>query len=70
MGVCGCVHSISISILRNGVVYFAVIKSAAISASAADAITVLIFEQLLKLFQLVLVLVHFMRGIYELLICF
>ena len=30
------------SVLRNGIIIFAVIKSAAISASAADAITVFI----------------------------
>ena len=30
------------SVLRNGIIFFYVIKSAAISASAADAITVLI----------------------------
>ena len=49
MCVCGCGHPISMSVLRNGIIFFAVIKSAAISASAVDAITVLLFVQLLIL---------------------
>ena len=42
MGVWGCGHPISMSVRHNGIIFFAMINSAAISASAADAITVFI----------------------------
>ena len=38
----GCSQPISLSVLLSGIIYWAVVKSAANSASAADAITVLI----------------------------
>ena len=38
----GCDQLISMSVWRSGIIFFAVINSASISASAADAITVLI----------------------------
>ena len=70
MGVWGCVHPISMSVLRNGIIFFAVINSTAIYASAADAITVLLFVQLLILVHWVLVLVHFLIGRCARLLCF
>ena len=42
MGVLGCGHPISMSVWHSGIIFFAVINSAAISASAANVITVLI----------------------------
>ena len=42
MDVRGCGHPISLSVLSNVIIFFSVIKRAAISTYAADAITVFI----------------------------
>ena len=41
MGVLSCGHTISINVLRSGIIFLDVMYNAAILASAADAITVL-----------------------------
>ena len=48
MGVLDCGHHISINVLRNGIIFLAVMYNAAISASAADAITVLMIWAIVK----------------------
>ena len=48
IGVWGYGHPISMSVWRSGIIFFAVINSAAISASAVDAITFLIICEIVK----------------------
>ena len=48
MGVLGCGHPISINVLRSGIIFLAVMYNAAISASAADAMTVLMICAIVK----------------------
>ena len=48
MGVLGCVHPISIHVLRSGTIFLAVMYHGSISASADDAITVLIICAIIK----------------------
>ena len=52
------------SVLRSGIIFLAVIYSAAISASPAYAITVLMISEIVKTGPLILVWGHFLRGIY------
>ena len=70
MGVCGCGNPISMSVLRNGIIFFAVIKSAAISAFTADTITVFIIFEIVNIGPLSFFLVHFLIGRYARLLCF
>ena len=48
IGVWGCGQPISMSLLRSGIIFLAVIYSAAISASYADAIIVIMICAIFK----------------------
>ena len=48
MGVLSCGYPISINVFRNGIIFLAVMYNAAISASAADAMTVLMICEIVK----------------------
>ena len=48
MGVLACGHPMSINVLFSGIISLAVMYNAAISASAADAITVLMIFAIVK----------------------
>ena len=65
IGVRGCGHTISIIVLRSGIIFLAVMYSAAISASASAYITVLMICAIVKICPLIFCLGSF----YERNIC-